>query len=45
MSVIRMVKFFAWESRMEERIKDKRTDELDSIKRWRMLDLATGILK
>jgi hypothetical protein len=45
MSVLRMVKFFAWESRMEERIKDRRTDELKCIKRRRMLYLVDGILK
>ena len=44
-SVLRMIKFFAWESRMEERIKDRRTDELESIRWRRMLDLVTGILK
>jgi hypothetical protein len=45
MSVLRMVKFFAWESKMEERIKDRRADELESIGQRRMLDMVTGILK
>jgi hypothetical protein len=40
-----MIKFFAWESKMEERIMEKRTDELDFIRQRRMLDLANGILK
>ena len=40
-----MIKFFAWESKMEERIKDKRADELEWIRKRRMLDLVNGILK
>jgi hypothetical protein len=45
MNVLRMIKFFAWESKMEERIKEKRTEELGWIKKKIFMDLLNGMLK
>jgi hypothetical protein len=45
MNVLRMIKFFAWESKMEERIKEKRTEELGWIKKKKLMDLLNGMLK
>ncbi|KAK7466190.1 hypothetical protein VKT23_004914 [Stygiomarasmius scandens] len=41
MNVLRMVKMFGWERLMNERIAEKREEELSFIKRMRLLDLAT----
>ncbi|KAH7101421.1 ATP-binding cassette transporter [Auriculariales sp. MPI-PUGE-AT-0066] len=39
MGVLRMVKLFGWESLIDERLKEKREDELTWIKKARLLDL------
>ncbi|KAF9015463.1 ATP-binding cassette transporter [Cyathus striatus] len=44
MNVLRMVKLFGWESKMNEKISDKRQEELLWIWRRQMLDLANGVL-
>ncbi|KAJ8082215.1 hypothetical protein PM082_008062 [Marasmius tenuissimus] len=43
MNVIRMVKMFGWEQKMNSRISDKREKELYWIWRLRMLNMATSI--
>jgi len=45
MNVLRMVKMFGWERLMNERIAEKREEELSFIKRMRLLDLATMLTK
>ena len=39
MSVLRMIKLFGWEDRMEKRIGDKRLDELKLLRKQRLLVL------
>ncbi|KAE9397830.1 P-loop containing nucleoside triphosphate hydrolase protein [Gymnopus androsaceus JB14] len=41
MNVLRMVKFFGWESMMNERIKDTREEELSYIRKIRLLELSS----
>ncbi|KAJ3907880.1 hypothetical protein F5879DRAFT_939640 [Lentinula edodes] len=43
LSVLRMVKFFGWESLMGDRIKDAREEELVYVKKLRLLELASGL--
>ncbi|KIY46182.1 P-loop containing nucleoside triphosphate hydrolase protein [Fistulina hepatica ATCC 64428] len=44
MSVLRMVKLFGWEGKMQGRIDDKRREELKFIRKRQFLNLANGIL-
>ncbi|KAJ7094121.1 P-loop containing nucleoside triphosphate hydrolase protein [Mycena epipterygia] len=44
MNVIRMVKMFGWEKKMNERIADKREEELNWIWKRKLLDLINEIL-
>ncbi|KAJ3786105.1 hypothetical protein GGU10DRAFT_291027 [Lentinula aff. detonsa] len=43
LSVLRMVKFFGWESLMDARIRDSREEELVYVKKLRLLELATAL--
>ncbi|KAJ3814087.1 hypothetical protein F5876DRAFT_86666 [Lentinula aff. lateritia] len=43
LSVLRMIKFFGWESLMGDRIKDAREEELVYVKKLRLLELASGL--
>lgn len=45
MSALRMIKMFGWESRVSERIAEKREDELQWIWKRELLHLGTSILK
>ncbi|EKM60769.1 uncharacterized protein PHACADRAFT_246884 [Phanerochaete carnosa HHB-10118-sp] len=44
MNVIRMIKLFGWEPRMNDQVAEKREDELTYIKKFKMLELLNGIL-
>ncbi|KAF9016393.1 hypothetical protein BDZ89DRAFT_1094518 [Hymenopellis radicata] len=44
MNVLRMVKLFGWETRMDERITSKREDEMVWIKYRQLLDLLNGVV-
>ncbi|KAJ7069529.1 hypothetical protein C8F01DRAFT_1245729 [Mycena amicta] len=44
MNVLRMVKLFGWESKMRDRILDKRDSELVWIRKRRLLDLASNLV-
>ncbi|KAF9021407.1 P-loop containing nucleoside triphosphate hydrolase protein [Hymenopellis radicata] len=44
MNVVRMIKLFGWERRMEERVGEKRDDELKWVIKRRKLNLAIGLL-
>ncbi|SJL07707.1 uncharacterized protein ARMOST_11057 [Armillaria ostoyae] len=44
-NVLRMVKMFGWESKMNERISSKREDELVWIRKRQFLDLLSGSIK
>ncbi|SJK98372.1 uncharacterized protein ARMOST_01637 [Armillaria ostoyae] len=44
-NVLRMVKLFGWERKMEERIARKRDEELLWIRRKQLLNLLSGIIK
>ncbi|KAJ4477282.1 hypothetical protein J3R30DRAFT_3657757 [Lentinula aciculospora] len=43
LSVLRMVKFFGWESLMNDRIQDAREEELIYVKKLRLLELASSL--
>lgn len=45
MNVLRMVKLFGWERKMNDKIAGKREEELKYIKKRQMLDLLNGSLK
>lgn len=45
MGLLRMIKLFAWEGRISERLREKREDELDWIRKWRLLNLINMNLK
>ncbi|KAJ7141437.1 hypothetical protein C8R44DRAFT_763446 [Mycena epipterygia] len=44
MNVLRMIKMFGWEKQMNEKIADKREEELNWIWKRKMLDLLNGVL-
>ncbi|KAF8199798.1 P-loop containing nucleoside triphosphate hydrolase protein [Mycena galopus ATCC 62051] len=44
MNVLRMVKMFGWEKQMNEKIADKREDELKKLWIRRLLNMASGML-
>ncbi|KAF9017850.1 hypothetical protein BDZ89DRAFT_1094212 [Hymenopellis radicata] len=43
-NVMRMIKLFGWERKMDERVAEKREAELVWIKRRQLLDLAVGLI-
>jgi hypothetical protein len=45
MNVLRMIKLFGWEKKMDERVSEKREAELKWIWRRQLLDLLSGTLK
>ena len=45
MNVLRMIKLFGWEKKMDERIAEKRENELLYIWKRQILDLINGSLK
>jgi hypothetical protein len=45
MNVLRMIKLFGWENKMNFRIADKREIELKFIKKRQILDLCNNNLK
>lgn len=45
MNVIRMIKLFGWEPRMNDQVAEKREDELTYIKKFKMLELLNGNLQ
>jgi hypothetical protein len=45
MNVIRMIKLFGWEKKMDERIREKRQEELKVLWKREMLDLTNGNIK
>ena len=45
MNVLRMVKLFGWEKKMNERIAEKREDELRYIWKQRILEVCTTNIK
>ncbi|KAK0465231.1 uncharacterized protein EV420DRAFT_1637381 [Desarmillaria tabescens] len=44
MNVLRMIKLFGWEKKMDDKIAEKRDEELIWIKRRKMLDLLNGTI-
>ncbi|KAK0198511.1 hypothetical protein F5146DRAFT_1100167 [Armillaria mellea] len=44
MNVLRMIKLFGWEKKMDDKIAEKRDEELVWIKRRKMLDLLNGTI-
>ncbi|KAJ7293178.1 hypothetical protein C8J57DRAFT_1703993 [Mycena rebaudengoi] len=44
LNVLRMIKMFGWESQMQERVADKREEELNWLWKRQMLDLLNGTL-
>lgn len=45
MSVIRMIKLFGWEPRVAAQLSDKREEELELVKKNKLLDLVNNNLK
>lgn len=45
MNVIRMIKLFGWEPRVNEQLAGKREDELQQYRKYRLLELANGMIK
>lgn len=45
MNVIRMIKLFGWEPKVNEQIADKREEELVWVRRFKILELANGVTK
>ena len=45
MNVIRMIKLFGWEPKMNKQIAEKRYEELKFIKKRQLLDISNGTLK
>lgn len=45
MNVLRMVKLFGWESKIEQQVSEKRDEELFWIRRRQLLNLVYGNLK
>ncbi|TCD68817.1 hypothetical protein EIP91_009684 [Steccherinum ochraceum] len=43
MNVIRMIKLFGWESKVNDQIADKREEELVYVRRFKLLELANGV--
>ena len=45
MNVIRMIKLFGWEPKVNDQVAEKREDELTYIRKFKMLELANGLIK
>lgn len=45
MSVLRMIKLFGWERRIQDQIEAKREEELKLVWKRKVLDLVNGNLK
>lgn len=45
MNVIRMIKFFGWEFRIANQVRERREDELRSIRKYMFLSLINDLLK
>jgi hypothetical protein len=45
MNVVRMIKLFGWEAKMENRIAEKREEELNWLWRRQVLELINGNIK
>lgn len=45
MNMIRMVKLFGWETRTSDQLLKKRTDELKSVRKLKLLQLFNGVAK
>lgn len=45
MNVLRMIKLFGWEPKINAQIAEKREEELVLVKKRQFLDLLTGTLK
>jgi hypothetical protein len=45
MNVIRMIKLFGWEKKMDERIREKRQEELTALSKREFLNLANVNIK
>lgn len=45
MNVVRMIKFFAWEKRIESQLAEKRNEELACIKRSKLLTIVNVNIK
>jgi len=45
MGLLRMIKLFGWETKINERLRDKREEELVWIKKGRLLNLLNMNLK
>lgn len=44
-NVLRMVKLFGWETKMSQKLRKKRDDELKLLWKYKLLDLANGLLR
>lgn len=45
MNVIRMIKLFGWEPKVNDQVAEKREDELTYIRKFKMLELSNSIIK
>ena len=45
MNVIRMIKLFGWEPKVNDQLTEKRNDEMIWYRKYRLLDLANGTVK
>jgi hypothetical protein len=45
MQVLRMIKLFGWEKKMEEKVYEKRQEELVWIKKRQFVEVLSGIVK
>jgi hypothetical protein len=45
MQVLRMVKLFGWERKMEERVYEKRQEELVWIKKRQIIEVLNSVIK
>ena len=45
MNVIRMIKLFGWEPRVNDQLAGKREDELRYQRKYRLLELSNGMIK
>ena len=45
MNVIRMIKLFGWEPKVNDQIAEKREEELVFIGRYKLLELSNGVMK
>jgi hypothetical protein len=45
MQVIRMIKLFGWEKKMEEKVYEKRQEELVWIKKRQLVEMLSAVVK